>query len=92
MACITFGVRYAFFIRRLPIQVGERFQHFLGFSAPAVLTALWIPIVLFPDGQLHADIKSPYLLAASLACVLGLLRMGTMKIIVLSMLCFWLLK
>lgn len=92
MACITFGVRYFFFIKRLPIGVNNNLQQLLSFSAPAVLTALWIPIVFFPNQTLQFDLSSPYLISALTACVLGLLRIGTLKVIIAAMLCFWILK
>ncbi|MEH6816467.1 MAG: AzlD domain-containing protein, partial [Pseudoalteromonas distincta] len=45
MACITFFTRYLFLHRALPFKVGPKMQQFLSFSAPAVLTAIWVPIV-----------------------------------------------
>lgn len=50
MACVTFSVRYFFLAKSMPIRINDTMKRFLRFSAPAVLTALTIPIVLFPAG------------------------------------------
>nr|WP_275444159.1 AzlD domain-containing protein [Pseudoalteromonas sp. MM17-2] len=71
MACITFASRYLFLHRALPFQVGPKLQRFLSFSAPAVLTAIWVPIVLLPEGQWHISYRNPYLLAAVLAIIVA---------------------
>jgi len=40
---------------------------FLNFSAPAVLTAIWVPIIFVRDGQLSLSFTNPYLIAATVA-------------------------
>ncbi|PIE46193.1 MAG: branched-chain amino acid ABC transporter [Gammaproteobacteria bacterium] len=45
MACITFAVRYAFFMRSVPIKLNRHARQFLIFTAPCILTAMWAPIV-----------------------------------------------
>ena len=39
-------------------------QQFLSFSAPAVLTAIWVPIVFINDEGINLDWQNPYLSAA----------------------------
>ena len=45
MAVITFTCRYLFFAKTLPYELGPRMQKLLSYTAPSVLTAMWVPIV-----------------------------------------------
>ncbi|MFC3034290.1 AzlD domain-containing protein [Pseudoalteromonas fenneropenaei] len=67
MAGVTFGTRYLFLHHKLPFVIGPKAQRFLSFSAPAVLTAIWVPIVLLPDGELQLNWHNPYLWGALVA-------------------------
>ncbi|MGB1263034.1 MAG: AzlD domain-containing protein, partial [Cognaticolwellia sp.] len=67
MACITFSSRYLFIHPRLPVRLGAKMAKFLSFSAPAVLTAIWVPIIFVQNGQLNSSINNPYLIAATFA-------------------------
>lgn len=67
MACITFGSRYLFLMRRLPFELGPRGQRLLSFSAPAVLTAIWAPMVFVRDGELALQLENAYLWGALVA-------------------------
>lgn len=92
MAVITFSVRYFFFLRILPLSIGPEFQRALSFCAPAVLTALTVPIVFFPNETLLLSPQNPYLLAALCAIFLGVFRVKTLNIIIASMLFFVAIK
>ncbi len=69
LACITFASRYLFLHPKLPIRMGAKTTHFLSFSAPAVLTAIWVPIVFIQENSLNISITNPYLLAATVAII-----------------------
>ena len=69
LACITFASRYLFLHPKLPIRIGAKTTHLLSFSAPAVLTAIWVPIVFVQDNSLNISITNPYLLAATVAII-----------------------
>ncbi|CAM4270347.1 AzlD domain-containing protein [Pseudoalteromonas ostreae] len=71
MACITFCTRYLFLHRDLPFKVGPKMQQFLSFSAPAVLTAIWVPIVFVTDKGINLDWQNPYLSAAIAAIIIA---------------------
>ncbi|MBB1479456.1 AzlD domain-containing protein [Pseudoalteromonas sp. SG41-2] len=71
MACITFFTRYLFLHRDLPFKVGPKMQQFLSFSAPAVLTAIWVPIVFVTDEGINLDWQNPYLSAAIAAIIVA---------------------
>ncbi|MCF2859174.1 AzlD domain-containing protein [Pseudoalteromonas sp. SMS1] len=72
LACVTFATRYLFLIKHLPFTVGPKFLRFLSFSAPCVLTAIWVPIVFMPNGELVSDVGNPYILGAVVAILLAL--------------------
>lgn len=91
MACVTFTVRYAFFMRSVPIKLNRHARQFLIFTAPCVLTALWTPIV-FNEAITHVDILNPYLLAGLFTVLASLLIRNTLLVIVLSMVVFYSLR
>lgn len=64
MALITFGTRYLFIHPSLPVRLGPKMAKFLSYSAPAVLTAIWVPIILVQDKELNMSLTNPYLIAA----------------------------
>ena len=67
MAVITFSTRYLFIHPRLPVRLGAKMAKLLSFSAPAVLTAIWVPIIFVQKGQLNLALINPYLIAATFA-------------------------
>lgn len=67
MACVTFFTRFLFLSKRLPFTIGAKMQRFLSFSAPCVLTAIWVPIVFIQNKQLNISYHNPYLIAALVA-------------------------
>ncbi|ASP48886.1 AzlD domain-containing protein [Cognaticolwellia beringensis] len=69
MALITFTTRYLFIHPRLPVRLGAKMAKLLSFSAPAVLTAIWVPIIFIQQGELNVSLHNPYLIAASFAIV-----------------------
>ena len=71
MAGITFTTRYLFIHPNLPIRLGPRMVKFLSFSAPAVLTAIWVPIIFIKEETLNLSITNPYLIAATIAVVIS---------------------
>jgi len=69
LACITFFSRYLFLHPKLPIRIGAKITHFLSFSAPAVLTAIWVPIIFIKDNSFNSSFSNPYLLSATVAVI-----------------------
>lgn len=69
LACITFFSRYLFLHPKLPIRLGAKTTHLLSFSAPAVLTAIWVPIIFVQEGRFNSSLTNPYLLAATVAII-----------------------
>jgi branched-subunit amino acid transport protein len=71
MACVTFSTRFLFLSKHLPFEIGPKMQRFLSFSAPCVLTAIWVPIVFIQDNSLAISVNNPYLIAATIAVLLA---------------------
>lgn len=64
MAIITFTTRYLFIHPSLPLRLKPKMVNFLSFSAPAVLTAIWVPIIFVQDDKINLDLTNPYFTAA----------------------------
>ncbi|TMP26702.1 branched-chain amino acid ABC transporter [Pseudoalteromonas rubra] len=92
MALITFFMRYAFFMEKLPIKLDLRVQRFLSFTAPCILTAMAAPIVFGEMVFTAEDITNPFLLAGIIAIVLSLLVKNTLFVVLASMGVFFSLK
>ncbi|NQY34741.1 MAG: AzlD domain-containing protein [Alteromonadaceae bacterium] len=72
LAVITFSSRYLFLHPGIPLRIGAKLSSFLSFSAPAVLTAIWVPIIFIKDGSLNISPDNPYLIAATVAVVVSI--------------------
>lgn len=92
MAAITFTVRYFFLADSVPFRVTPVMHRILKYSTPAVLTALTVPILLFPEGEMALNIDNPFLIAGAFACALALLRIHTLLVVIAAMLFFLWLK
>lgn len=71
MTLIVFLSRYLFLEPAIPLRLNSTAQRILSYSSPAVLTAIWAPIVFLPEGQLNTGINNPYFIAALLAALLA---------------------
>lgn len=71
LSAIVFASRYLFLEPAIPLKLNEKMRVLLSYSMPAVLTAIWVPIVFLPEGELAVTWHNPYLVAATLAFVLA---------------------
>ncbi len=71
LAVITFSSRYLFIHPKMPIRLGGKLRQFLSFSAPAVLTAIWVPIIFIQGDNLNITVTNPYLIAALAAIIIS---------------------
>ena len=92
MALLVFVSRYLFLEPRLPIRLGPRTLHFLHYTGPAVLTAIWAPIVFNQQGNLALSLDNPYLVAAGLATILALTTRNVLLTTIISMALFFWIK
>ncbi|HDV0903538.1 TPA: AzlD domain-containing protein [Vibrio fluvialis] len=92
MTALVFMSRYLFLEPKLPLRLSPGLQRLLSYSGPAVLTAIWAPIVFTHEKSLWLESTNPYIWAALLA---GLLAWRTKKVLlttVVSMAVFLLLN
>ncbi|KGK14171.1 branched-chain amino acid ABC transporter [Vibrio navarrensis] len=92
MTALVFASRYLFLEPNLPLKLGQRTQRFLSYASPAVLTAIWAPIVFSPEGELHLSPHNPYILAALLAAFIAWKSKNVLLTTIVSMAVFLLLK
>jgi len=88
MAAITFSSRYLLLMQSIPIALGPRIRRLLTYTAPAVLTALWVPIVFKPTSELAQILAPEYAVAALVAAVLSKLHKNPLVAVILSFVTF----
>ena len=89
MALVTFSIRYALYAKANNIALPTKLERALKFSAPCVLTAIWVPSVLMPTGELDVSLNNPYFIGGLIAVIIGLWKKNTLLTIVVSMACFF---
>ncbi len=92
MALIVFISRYLFLEPRLPIRLGPRILHFLHYTGPAVLTAIWAPIVFHRDNELALDWSNAYLVAAVVTAILAITTRNVLLTTILGMTLFFTIR
>jgi len=92
MALVTFTIRYALYARANAVSLPSKLEQALKYSAPCVLTAIWIPAVLMPQGELALSLDNPYLIGATVAIIVALWKKNILLTIVTSMACFFAYK
>lgn len=92
MAVITFTTRYLFIHPKVPIRLGAKMVSFLSFSAPAVLTAIWVPIIFIHDNALNISLTNPYILSASVAIIIAAKSKSIYLTLITSVIVFVALK
>ena len=86
MKVITFSCRYLFFMKSLPIGLSPKIQQLLQYSAPSVLTAMWVPIVfLGHKTEGAAFFHSPFLYAGLITVLASLKIKNTLAVVVIGM-------
>lgn len=85
MAAVVFGSRYLFLEPRLPVRLSKNTLAFLSYSAPAVLTAIFAPIVFIQEEQLDLSVDNSYLVCAILATFLAYTTRSVLLTTVVSM-------
>ena len=64
MTAIVFASRYIFLEPAIPLRLKNTARRFLRYSSPAVLTAIWGPIVFAPEQEFFPSFENPYLIGA----------------------------
>lgn len=92
MTLVIFVSRYLFLEPKIPVRLSKNAQQFLSYSAPAVMTAIFAPLVFIREGQLSISIDNPYLTCALVATALAYLTKNTLLTTILSMALFFVIK
>lgn len=92
MALVTFAIRYVLYARANAVSLPPKLEQALKYSAPCVLTAIWVPAVLMPQGELAVTLNNPYLVGAGIAIAVSLWKKNILLTIVTSMVCFFTYK
>ena len=87
MAFITFTCRYFFFANVVHYTLHPEIKRLLKFTAPAVLTAMWAPIVFVGENGLNA-IDNAYFLAGIITMITAVLIPRTLPVIVIGLIVF----
>lgn len=92
MFLVTFSVRYVLFAMAGKIRFPPWLTTGLNFVPPAVLTAIIVPAVLVPQGEVWVSTANPWLLAAMVAVVVSLVTKNLLATIVVGMVTFLVLR
>ncbi|MCM0148756.1 AzlD domain-containing protein [Photobacterium galatheae] len=90
MMLVIFASRYLFLEPRLPIKLNHQTQRFLSYSGPAVLTAIWAPIVFLPENnEIDVTYHNPYFIGALVAVIIAWKTKNVLFTAVVSMVVFF---
>lgn len=92
MTALVFLSRYLFLEPKLPLRLNTQTQRLLSYSSPAVLTAIWAPIVFMPDNELSLSESNPYLWAALTAALIAWKTKNVLLTTIISMVVFLVLN
>ncbi|MEZ9197816.1 AzlD domain-containing protein [Shewanella sp. 10N.286.54.B9] len=89
MTFIVFTSRYMFLAPKLPLKLNAEAQKLLSYSSPAVLTAIWAPIVFLHEGKPDLSAQNPYLISAVIAALIAWKTKNVLVTAVISMAIFF---
>jgi len=93
LSLVTFINRYIFFSRTIKFTPNKKLSHLFGFSAQAVMTSLWVPIVFRYDAQDgFSIIDYSYLFPAIIVFILSMTKLNMLVTIVIGMMSFYLFR
>ena len=88
MMVVTFGVRYSSIVVAGPVQLPEPVLRALKFVPVAVLTAIVVPALFMPEGDLSLDWTNAYIIGAVTAGLISWRTKSLMWTITVSMAVF----
>jgi branched-subunit amino acid transport protein len=89
MAIVTFLIRYSLIGMSGRIELSSAIKQLLRYIPAAVLTAIVVPAVLMPDGELLLSYTNARLIGAIAAILISLWTKNLLLTIVLGMLIFF---
>ncbi|MBK8049065.1 MAG: AzlD domain-containing protein [Anaerolineales bacterium] len=88
MMAVTFGVRYPVLALVSRVHLPEPVMAALKFIPPAVLTAIIVPAMVMPAGQIDISLTNAYLVAGIISAVIAWRTRNLLATIVLGMVIF----
>jgi branched-subunit amino acid transport protein len=88
MFLATFSIRYVLFAVAGRVHFPDWLSTALAFVPPAVLTAIIVPAVVMPQGDIWLSYDNPWLLAALASAIIALIRKDLLTTIVGGMVIF----
>ena len=92
MMAVTFGIRYFLFALADRIRMAAWIEAPLKYIPPAVLIAITVPAVVLPKGDWHLSWSNPYLVAAIVTTVAGILTKNLLATITIGLTAFFLYR
>ena len=89
MVAVTFGIRYFLFALADHITMPPLMEAALQYIPPAVLVAITVPAVLRPRGEWFVSWTNPYLVAALVATLAGILTRNLLATIAIGLAAFF---
>jgi len=92
MMAVTFGVRYPILSLSGRVDLPRWLRTALGYVPVAVLSALSVPILLMPEGQLDIAVSNEYLIAGLFSIVVAAVSRNLLLTIASGMVLFLCLR
>lgn len=89
MLAVTFGIRYFPFSLASRTTMPPLMEAALQYVPPAVLVAITLPAVLLPQGEWWISWNNPYLVAALVATLAGVLTRNLLTTIAIGLVSFF---
>lgn len=90
MMAVTFGVRYPVLVWVGRLKLPEVVLRALRYVPPAVLSAIIVPAVLYPDGEiLRLGLDNPRIIASLIAILVSWRTKNLLLTIVVGMVALW---
>jgi len=89
MMAVTFGVRYPTLALSGRMRMPSWLERALRFVPVAVLTAISVPMIVAPQGELAVSLSNPYLAASIVAVVVAAWRRQLLLTIVVGLVVFF---
>ncbi|CAN5886677.1 AzlD domain-containing protein [soil metagenome] len=92
MGVITFGLRYSFIALSGRLELPPTLRRALRFVPAAVLSALVLPALVYPGGELFLSLSNDRLVAGLIALVVAWKSKSILLTLVVGMVALWLLQ
>ena len=92
MFAVTFGIRFCLFAKANKVVMPVWVEGALGFVPISVLSAIIVPMIFMPNGQLELSLQNPWLIGAGAAFIVGLIKQNQLLTILIGVLAFYLSK